>query len=251
MVLLISEIASRVPPLAGASAARIDAAQPLLRRHSMTFLNRADAGRQLADALRVRSALDTVIIGVPRGGVPVAAEISRALGAPLDICIVRKLVVTRDLPVTIGALAEGGATYFDPADLARFEVTAAELAQAIGRESGEVKRLAELLRPARPIQLRGRDVIVVDDGIVTDLMLRAVAFAIRSHGVHSLELAAPVGASHVLEQLRVDFDRVTVLETDPDLVAVGARYTEFWPVSDAEIVTALETAPLHVRAVAV
>src|SRR5574338_218993 len=245
MVLLIQAIASRVLQLDDASAARNEsrlAAHRLLRRVSMTFLNRADAGRQLADALRVRSALDTVVVGVTRGGVPVAAEISRALGVPLDICVVRKLVVPRDVPVTIGALAEGGATYFDPAELVRFSITAAELGESVGRESAEVRRLAGLLRPARPIELRGRDVIVVDDGIVTGLTVRAVAFAIHSRGVHSLGLAAPVGASHVLEQLRADFDRVTVLETDPDLVAVGARYAEFWPVSDAEIVTALETA---------
>lgn len=217
----------------------------------MAFLNRADAGRQLADALRVRSALDTVIVGVTRGGVPVAAEIARALGVPLEICVVRKLVVRRDVSIVIGALAENGATYFDPAELARFNITAAELAESITRESAEVRRLAVLLRPARPLELRGRDVIVVDDGVVTGLTVRAAAFAIRARGVHSTELAAPVGATHVIEQLRADFDRVTVLEADPDLVAVGARYAEFWPVSDAEIVTALETAPLHVRAVAV
>lgn len=223
----------------------------LARSTGMTFLNRADAGRQLADVLRDRHGMDTVVIGVTRGGVPVAAEIARALGAPLDICVVRKLVIARATPITIGAVAEGGATYFDADRLARFGVTAAELGDVAAREAAEVARTARLLRGREPIDVRGRDVLLVDDGIVTGLTIRAAAVSVKSRGVHSIELVAPVGNTHVLDSLRVDFDRITCLESDPELVAVGARYADFWPVSDAEIVDALEASSLALKAVAV
>jgi putative phosphoribosyl transferase len=217
----------------------------------MTFLNRADAGRQLTNALRTRKGMDTIVVGVIRGGVPVAAEIARGLDAPLDICVVRKLVVAREGPMTIGAIAEGGATYFDPGSLARHDVTATELATALARESAEVVRLAHLLRERPQRDVRGRDIILVDDGVISGMTIRAAAFALTARGAHSIELATPVGATEVLDSLRPDFDRVTVLDSAPALVAVGARYHEFWPVADAEIVDVLEAAPLGLSGVAV
>lgn len=217
----------------------------------MSFLNRADAGRQLTDALRARKGMDTVVVGVIRGGVPVAAEIARGLDAPFDICVVRKLVVSRDGPVTIGAIAEGGATYFDSTRLDHHHVSAAELAATLARESAGVVRLAHLLRERSALDLRGRDVILVDDGVISGITIRAAAFAVSARGAHSVELAAPVGASAVINALRPDFDRITVLDDDPDLVAVGARYREFWPVADAEIVDLLEAVPLGLSGVAV
>jgi putative phosphoribosyl transferase len=217
----------------------------------MTFLNRADAGRQLADTLRRRHSMDTFVVGVTRGGVPVAADLARSLGAPLDICVVRKLLVRRDQPITIGAVAEGGATYFDPQRLARFAVSSRELGDAIGRESAEVKRLAGLLRDGKPQDLRGRDVIVVDDGVLTGFTMRCAALALTARGVHALELATPVGMSQVIDELRPDFDHVTCLESDPYLVSVGTRYQDFWPVSDAQIIDLLEMVALELTAVAV
>lgn len=217
----------------------------------MTFLNRADAGRQLTNALGARKGMDTIVIGVIRGGVPVAAEVARGLDAPLDICVVRKLVVSREGPTTIGAIAEGGATYFDPPRLARHDASASELAAALARESAEVIRLAHLLRERPPLDVRGRDVILVDDGVISGMTIRAAAFALTARGAHSIELAVPVAAREVIDVLRSDFDRITVLDSAPDLVAVGARYREFWPVADAEIVDVLEAAPLGLSGVAV
>jgi putative phosphoribosyl transferase len=217
----------------------------------MSFLNRVDAGRQLADALRSRRGMDTVIVGLTKGGVPVAAEIARDLGAPLDICVVRTLIVNREVPVTIGALSEGGATFFDPQRLVRHAVSSVELGEVIGRECAEVNRLSRLLRTTAPLDLRGRDVILVDDGVISGLTIRAAALSLTARGVRRLELATPVAATQVLDELRPDFDAVTCLESDPYLVAVGARYQELWPVADAEIVDLLEVAPLDVRAVAV
>ena len=208
----------------------------------MSFLNRADAGRQLADTLRPRRGAGTAIIGVTKGGVPVAAELASILEVPLDICVVRKLVVRRPTPLTIGAIAEGGATSIDSTMMGRFAVTASELGETLQREAAEVVRLAQLLRGRPPLDVRGHDVILVDDGALTGATLRAAAFALSTRRLRSLELAVPVGAARVIDALRADFDRVTCLECEPDLVAVGARYVDFPPVSEAEIITLLDVA---------
>lgn len=208
----------------------------------MGFLNRADAGRQLADTLRSRRTPSTVIVGVTKGGVPVAAELASILEAPLDICVVRKLVVRRPTPFTIGAVAEGGATSFDSSVLGHFAVTASELGETLHRETAEVARLAQLLRSRSPLDLRGHDVILVDDGALTGATLRAAAFALSTRRLRSFELAVPVGTARVIDSLRADFDRVTCLECEPDLVAIGARYADFPPVSEAEIITLLDVA---------
>lgn len=183
-----------------------------------------------------------MIVGVTKGGVPVAAELASILEVPLDICVVRKLVVQRPTPLTIGAIAEGGATSLDSTVMGRFAVTASELGETLQREAAEVVRLAQLLRGRPPLDVRGHDVILVDDGALTGATLRAAAFALSTRRLRSLELAVPVGAARVIDSLRADFDRVTCLECEPDLVAVGARYVDFPPVSEAEIVTLLETA---------
>jgi len=199
----------------------------------MTFINRTDAGRQLAQALRAYRRVDPVVIGMTRGGVPVAAQVARELGAQLDICVVRKLVSTADPPVTIGAVAEGGATYVDTTRTRA--LSSLELERIVARETSEVVRLGALLRDRPPVPLRGRDVIVVDDGVVTVGTIRAAARALRDQGPRFLELAVPIANTNVLDDLRADFDRVTCLIDDPLLVAIGARYVEFSPVSEAEV----------------
>lgn len=214
----------------------------------MMFANRADAGRQLADALRYRRSLDTVVVGVTKGGVPVAVEVARALGTPLDICIVRKLVVQRVVPITIGAIAEGGATYFDPDRLARFGVSSDELATTIARETREAARLARLFRDRPPFDLRGRDVVLVDDGLVTGVTISAAVFAVAARGASRIELATPIAAAEVLERVQVELDHVTCLLSEPNLVSIGSRYRQFDPVSEAEIITALEVARLDLEA---
>lgn len=214
----------------------------------MMFANRVDAGRQLADALRYRRSLDTVVVGVTKGGVPVAAEIARALGTPLDICIVRKLVVQRVVPITIGAIAEGGATYFEPERLSRFGVSSDELATTIARETREVARLSRLFRDRPPFELRGRDVVLVDDGLVTGVTISAAVFAVAARGARRIELATPLAAAEVLDRVQVELDHVTCLLGEPNLVSIGSRYRQFDPVSEAEIITALEVARLDLEA---
>ncbi|HEU4729464.1 MAG TPA: phosphoribosyltransferase family protein, partial [Kofleriaceae bacterium] len=146
----------------------------------MRFANRIDAGRQLADTLRAHSLVSPVVVGMSRGGVPVAAEVARELGMPLEICVVRKLQAPGLSPVTIGAIAEGGARYIDEALLAGLRVSQQELERATLREQAEVTRLSQLLRDRPAIELAGRDAILVDDGLLTGGTVRA---AVRSLGM--------------------------------------------------------------------
>src|SRR5574337_605916 len=124
----------------------------------MSFLNRADAGCQLGQALRARYPAPPVVIGLACDGVPVAAEVARILGAPLEICVVRKLA---DAGVTFGAIAEG-AIHFEPGPCEKLGLAHATVDRIVRREAAEVARTSELLRSRRPLELRGRDVVLVD-----------------------------------------------------------------------------------------
>ena len=202
----------------------------------MTFFNRPDAGRQLATALLSQLPADPVVVGVVRGGVPVAAEVADVLHAPLEICVVRKLFSPGSPSFAIGAVAERDGLYLDDGEIARLRLSPGDVQHAIELEVSEIVRLSGLLRDGEPLSLRGRDAIVVDDGITTGDTLRAVARSLRGHAPRSLVLAAPVGELSLVEQLRTDYDRVVCLLAEPMLTAVGARYRDFPPVSEAEIV---------------
>ena len=207
------------------------------------FFNRYDAGRQLGIALVAHRPADPVIIGLSRGGVPVAAEVARILEAPLDLCIVRKVMIG---DLTIGAVSEGG-IYLDDALITRHSIWPWAVDAAIDREIAEVDRSAELLRDGSPLSLAGRDVILVDDGVTTGLTIRAAARALRRRGPATLELAVPVASINVLDTLRPAFDRVTCLEAEPLAGAIGARYQQFLPVSEAEVVAVLLTIAREMR----
>jgi putative phosphoribosyl transferase len=204
----------------------------------MRFINRADAGRQLAAVLRSRGPADPVVVGVVRGGVPVAAEIARALRAPLEICVVRNLMLPLEPPVVIGAVAEHGAAYLDPKRIAHFDVTYDELDRLVTSELEEVDRLSGLLRETGPLDLRERNVILVDDGVITGTTIRAAIRSLRRR-VRSLEIAVPVGSTEEIERLRPFVDRMHCLISDHALVAVSGRYDSFEPVSELEVVNLL------------
>lgn len=199
------------------------------------FFNRYDAGRQLGIALVANRPADPVVIGLARGGVPVAAEVARILDAPLDICIVRKVTVG---DLAIGAVAEGG-IHLDGALIARHGITPRQVEAAVGRELAEIERSAELLRAGPARSLVGRDAILVDDGVTTGNTLRAAARALRRRTPRTLALAVPVASTGVLERLAGDFDHITCLEAEPFASAIGARYQQFLPVSEAEVVAVL------------
>lgn len=202
----------------------------------MSFSNRSDAGRQLADALHRHRLEDPIVVGISRGGVPVAAEVVRMLGLPLEVCVVRKLVSAGDPPITFGAVAEGGARHTDEARIRELGLSNAEVDAIAARQDAEVMRLGELLRDEPPLELRGRDAFLVDDGAITGGTIRASVRSLRLRGARRIELAVPVANSQVRAALRSEVDGVLCMVTDPMLVAIGARYDDFWPVSEAEVV---------------
>lgn len=208
----------------------------------MTFVNRLDAGRQLATALLSHPPADPVVVGVLRGGVPVAAEVADVLHAPLELCVVRKLFSPGSPSFAIGAIAEHGAVYLDDGEIAKLQLSPRDVQRIIELERSEVVRLGELLRAGEPLSLRGRDAIVVDDALTTIDTLRAAARSLRRQAPRSLVLAVPVGDLSLVGQLRADYDRVVCLLAEPMLGAAGARYRDFSLVSEAEVVGLLAAA---------
>jgi putative phosphoribosyl transferase len=208
----------------------------------MTFANRLDAGRQLGAALLAHPPADPVVVGILRGGVPVAAEIAHVLRAPLDICVVRKLFSPGSPSFAIGAIAEPDAVYLDEPEIAKLGLSQAEVRRAIALETLEVARLGELLRDRPPVALDWRDVVLVDDGVIRVDMLRAAVRGIRGQKPASVTLAVPLGDRELIEQLRPHFDRVVCLAAEDMLVAVGSRYRDFWPVSENEVAALLAAA---------
>jgi len=208
----------------------------------MTFANRLDAGRQLGAALLAHPLTDPIIIGISRGGVPVAAEIAHVLHAPLEICVVRKLFSPGSPSFAIGAVAEPDAVYLDEAEIEKLGLSAGDVKRAIGIETQELGRLGELLRDGPPLTASGRDAILVDDGVTRIDTLRAAVRAVRGQRPASVTLAVPLADRELLEQLRPHFDRVACLLEEGMLVAVGSRYRDFWPVSESEVAALLAAA---------
>jgi predicted phosphoribosyltransferase len=209
------------------------------RRLAMTFANRLDAGRQLGASLIACPLADPIVVGISRGGVPVAAEVAHALQAPLEICVVRKLFSPGSPSFAIGAVAEHGAVYVDEAEVAKLGLSPADVKRAIALESSEVARLGELLRDDPPLSLIRRDVILVDDGVTNIDTLLAAVRSVRAQKAASVTLAVPLGNSALVERLGPEFDRVVCLVAEDMLVALGSRYRDFWPVSENEVAAVL------------
>jgi putative phosphoribosyl transferase len=209
----------------------------------MQFVDRRDAGKQLAAELADFAQDQPVVVALPRGGVPVAAELARALGAPLEILAVRKLGAPGNPELAVGAVAEDGTGVLDPRSAGQLGMTQAMLDETLARESDELKRRVERYRDGRaPIALAGRTVIVVDDGLATGMTDLAAVRALRKRGARRIMVAAPVGSGESVSMLAAEADRVICLTIPERFFGVGVWYEDFAPVSDEEVIALLAEA---------
>lgn len=207
------------------------------------FANRRAAGRLLAQALIHHAGTNAIVLGLPRGGVPVADEIARGLGGALDVWVVRKLGAPFQPELGMGAIAEGPAVVLDRSTVRLLGVTAPQLLGVARREMAEVRRRIECFRGDRPApELHGRTVILVDDGIATGGTMRAAIRAVKKRGPTRVVVAIPVAAPDVVAGLRREVDEVVCLHQPEDLYAIGLWYEDFRQVSNEEVARILERA---------
>jgi putative phosphoribosyl transferase len=209
---------------------------PMTEAAHSHFADRRDAGRRLAERLLPLADEDPVVVGLPRGGVPVAAEVARALGAPLEILAVRKLGAPHNPEYGIGAIAEDGTRVFDAEALAVLGIDGGVLDSIVARESEELRRRVAAYRGGRPpLELEDRTVIVVDDGVATGVTDTAALRSIRRRRPRRLVLAVPVAAPDSAARLQEEADEVICLLEPPLLYGVGQWYRDFSQVSDREV----------------
>jgi len=211
----------------------------------MIFHDRRDAGRQLAGQLQHHESSRPVVLALPRGGVPVGYEVARALDAPLDILVVRKLGAPGQPELAIGALVDGDRPegVLNESTIAMLGVDRTHLRAEIEREIGEIRRRQAVYRGGRPpLALAGRVVIVVDDGLATGSTMRAALRGVRHHAPKRLVLAVPVAPPDVLAALAAEVDEVVCLHKPTDFDAVGRFYRDFEQISDTEVVRLLDDA---------
>ncbi|MFH8712891.1 alpha/beta family hydrolase [Streptomyces zaomyceticus] len=207
----------------------------------MYFSDRTDAGRQLAARLDHFKGHDVVVLGLPRGGVPVASEVADALDAPLDICLVRKLGVPQQPELAMGALGEGGVRVVNERVLREAGVDARDLAAVEEREHIELDQRALRYRGSRPsVPLEGRTVLVVDDGLATGATALAACRVVRARGAARIVLAVPVAPRGWTARLGGEADETVSVHTPELFYAIGQFYRDFSQTPDAEVVACLD-----------
>ncbi|HEU4383444.1 MAG TPA: phosphoribosyltransferase family protein [Anaeromyxobacteraceae bacterium] len=206
----------------------------------MLFEDRRDAGRRLAELLARYRKDRPVVLGLPRGGVLVASEVARALGAPLDVLVARKLGAPGMPEYGIGAIAEGGAIFVSAGAVRELSIRPEEIAAIAERENAELQRRVRLYRGDRPFpEVRGRTAILVDDGIATGGTVRAAIRSLRGREPWRLVLAAPVVAFQTAMSLLSEVDDLVYVDAPEDFVAVGVWYRRFGQISDEEVAACL------------
>jgi len=215
----------------------------------MVFENRRDAGRQLAAELLRFAEERPIVVALPRGGVPVAVEVSRALDAPLDLLTVRKLGAPQNPEFAIGAIAEDGTAVVNEPVARHVGITRTQLTRILEREQRELGRRVERFRAGRPpLEVQGRTVIVVDDGLATGLSDLAAVRALRSRRPARIVVAAPVGSREAIALLADEADEVVCVTRPRELFGVGRWYRDFSPVVDEEVLALLAEARTRVPA---
>jgi putative phosphoribosyl transferase len=209
----------------------------------MVFADRRDAGRRLAARLTHLAGERPIVVALPRGGVPVAVEVAGALGAPLDVLTVRKLGAPQNPEMAVGAVAEDGTAVLNEAVALRVGMTPEQLDRVLRRERGELRRQIERFRDRRPPQdVRGRTVVIVDDGLATGLTDLVAVRALRGRGAARIVVAVPVGSAEAVAMLGAEADDVVCLHVPDELFGVSRWYQDFSPVADEEVLSLLAQA---------
>ncbi len=203
----------------------------------LPFINRSEAGRLLGDALQsYANRTEVIILALPRGGVPIGFEVAKALNAPLDLMLVRKLGVPGRSELAMGAIATGGARVLNQEVIAMYNISAETIDQVATSEQSELQRRSQayrddLLAP----DLNNRCVILVDDGIATGATMRAAVAALRQAGPSEIVVAVPIGAPETLKLLHNEADKVICLAVPDMLFSIGQWYSDFTQVTDEEV----------------
>jgi putative phosphoribosyl transferase len=201
------------------------------------YVDRIDAGKKLAEKLRAYAGReDVIVLGVPRGGVPVAFEVATALKAPLDILVLRKLGVPWQEELAFGAIAQGDVRVLDRRIMEMLGLTPSEVEKVAAKEKVELERREKAYRGDRPpLDVRGRTVVLVDDGIATGSSMRAAIAALRQMGPARIVLAVPVAPPSTCERLRAEVDDLVCVDMPESFYAIGQFYLNFSPVGDREV----------------
>jgi len=215
----------------------------------MMFQDRLHAGRELAAVLAPLAEEKPVILALPRGGVPVAVEVARALHARMELMTIRKLGAPQNPEFAVGAVAEDGTAVLDADTAERLGLTRAELDAVVEREVRELGRRVVRYRDGwEPMDVRGRTVIIVDDGLATGLSDLAAVRALRKRGAARIVVAAPVGSRQAVRMLGEEADEVVCASIPEDFLGVGAWYEDFSPVSDEQVLALMAQAGTRVPA---
>lgn len=211
----------------------------------MAYRDRVDAGRRLGEELARRGETDVVVLGLPRGGVPVAFQVARMLGAPLDVLVVRKLGLPSQPELAMGAVGEDGTRVLNPEVIRESGIGPEQLAAVEAAERATVQARAARLRGDRPrVPLAGRTALIVDDGIATGSTARVACAAARTQGASRVVVAAPVAPRQTVGELAGYADAVVCLDTPRWFGAVGQFYDDFRATGDDEVARLLAEAPL-------
>jgi putative phosphoribosyl transferase len=214
------------------------------------FRDRAEAGRILAaDLSHYAGRTDVIVLALPRGGVPVANEVARAIGAPLDIFLVRKLGLPGQEEFAMGAIASGGVRLINNDVVRAYGVSAAQIESIVAAEQRELERRESAYRNGRPLpRIAGRTVILIDDGLATGFSMRAAVMALRADAPARVVVAVPVAARETCEEFRDLVDEIVCAETPDPFYAVGIWYEDFSQTTDREVHELLRAAHSRRRA---
>ncbi len=213
-------------------------------RATLMYRDRTEAGQALAAKLgSFAGRTDTLVLALPRGGVPVAYEVARALGTPLDVFVVRKLGTPGQPELAMGAIASGGVRVLNHEVVDTYGIPADVIDEVAGQELTELERRERQYRGARaPLDVRGKTVILVDDGLATGSTMRAAAAALRQQGAARIVVAVPVAAPMTCEIVRREVDELVCSVTPEPFFAVGQWYHDFSQTTDEEVRDLLERA---------